>query len=282
MNQMATILEFMYKGEVSLNPKEVEDFIATARHLSICGLPKYGEPEAQPISRGLQSPGNHNFSVGPPSRMRRSTELCLEDLPVEILLKILSYLSTTNLVWNVVLVCKRFFGLSNDAHIVVRLHYHVVKSYIKIRAAVEFLKKAVNLEELHHIRIDRISRSIMKNSYENGGMKVTDVECLDRSIKLKQFIRAHKSNYIISKFQGLITGSEDNKIRQEYFEITEKEDICHSAQTTLNIITDYNRELHKDISIENHEVQSNRMLRQIGTRTLTSNTSVKLKIRIKF
>ena len=34
--------------------------------------------------------------------------------------------------------------------------------------------------------IDRISRSIMKNEYEYGGMKVTDVESLDRSIKLRQ------------------------------------------------------------------------------------------------
>jgi hypothetical protein len=105
--------------------------------------------------------------------------------------------------------------------------------------------------------IDRISRSIMKNSYENGGMKVTDVECLDRSIKLKQFIRAHKSNHIISKFQGLITGSEDNKIKQEYYKITEKEDICRSAQTTLNLLSDYNRESYKDISIEERDSDRN-------------------------
>jgi hypothetical protein len=53
--------------------------------------------------------------------------------------------------------------------------------------------------------IDRISRKIMKNEYEYGGMKVTDLECLDRSIKLRQFIRAHNSNHIISKIQQMLS-----------------------------------------------------------------------------
>jgi hypothetical protein len=36
--------------------------------------------------------------------------------------------------------------------------------------------------------IDRIKRSIMKNCYEMGGLNVTDVESLNKSLKLKQFI----------------------------------------------------------------------------------------------
>jgi hypothetical protein len=95
----------------------------------------------------------------------------------------------------------------------------------------------------------------MKNNYENGGMKVTDVECLDRSIKLKQFIRAHKSNHIISRFQVIAT--QNNHISQEYYNITEKEDISRSAQTTLNLITDYNRERYKEISVEERESDKN-------------------------
>ncbi len=54
-------------------------------------------------------------------------------------------------------------------------------------------------------RIDRIKRSIMKNDCSKGGMKVTDVESLNRSLKLKQFIRAHNSNHVISKIQALIS-----------------------------------------------------------------------------
>jgi hypothetical protein len=47
-----------------------------------------------------------------------------------------------------------------------------------------------------HNGIDRISRAVMKNSYEEGGMKVTDVECLDRSLKLRQFIRAEQPRHL--------------------------------------------------------------------------------------
>jgi hypothetical protein len=50
--------------------------------------------------------------------------------------------------------------------------------------------------------IDRIKRSIMKNEYVEGGMRVTDVECLNRALKLKQFFRAQKTNHVISKIQA--------------------------------------------------------------------------------
>jgi hypothetical protein len=52
---------------------------------------------------------------------------------------------------------------------------------------------------------DQIKRSIMKNDHSKCGMKVTDVESLNRSLKLKQFIRAHNSNQVISKIQALIS-----------------------------------------------------------------------------
>jgi hypothetical protein len=85
--------------------------------------------------------------------------------------------------------------------------------------------------------IDQIKRAIMKNDYSKGGMKSTDVESLDRSLKLKQFIRAYNSNHIISKIQ----------IQQEYHDVTKEEAICQSAQETLNIIIEYNRENYKSI-----------------------------------
>jgi hypothetical protein len=60
--------------------------------------------------------------------------------------------------------------------------------------------------------IDRISRAVLKNDYEYGGMKVTDVESLNRSIKLRQFIRAQNATHTISKIQVMLSGS--NTIRQ--------------------------------------------------------------------
>jgi exonuclease III len=99
--------------------------------------------------------------------------------------------------------------------------------------------------------IDRISRNIMKNEYEHGGMKVTDVECLDRSLKLRQFIRAFNSSHEISKIQKLLTNS--MVIKQEYAKISEKEKICKIAQDTLNILTDHNRQLYNKLSPEEYE-----------------------------
>jgi hypothetical protein len=80
---------------------------------------------------------------------------------------------------------------------------------------------------------------------------------LDRSIKLKQFFRAHKSNHIISKFQSLAINAQDNHLKQEYAKITEIDEICRSAQQTLNIITDYNRESYCKLSIEERESDKN-------------------------
>ncbi len=43
--------------------------------------------------------------------------------------------------------------------------------------------------------IDRIKRSILKNDYCYGGLNVTDVDCLNRALKLRQFLRSSKSNH---------------------------------------------------------------------------------------
>jgi hypothetical protein len=108
--------------------------------------------------------------------------------------------------------------------------------------------------------IDRISRSIMKNEYENGGMRVTDVECLNRSLKLRQFIRANKSKHVIAKIQQLVVGSDSESptLRQEYHNVSKKDDICSSAQDTINIITDYNREQYS--KIDSLDIESDKNL----------------------
>ena len=107
--------------------------------------------------------------------------------------------------------------------------------------------------------VDRIKRTIMKNDYDQGGMKVTDVECLDRSLKLKQFVRADKSNHIIAQLQKLVTNKNGEKelLRQEYADITNNEPICQIAQETINIITDYNRGLYQELKQEEIEIDKN-------------------------
>jgi hypothetical protein len=108
--------------------------------------------------------------------------------------------------------------------------------------------------------VDRISRKVMKNEYEEGGMRITDVECLDRSLKLKQFIRASKSNHTIAKIQSIAVGvkNDNNVLKQEYYNVTSEECICASAQETLNIMADYNREQY--CKMEEHKYESDKNL----------------------
>jgi hypothetical protein len=112
----------------------------------------------------------------------------------------------------------------------------------------------------NHEGIDRVKRSIMKNEYKHGGMKITDIESLNRALKLRQFIRAKNSNHVISRIQNLLTnGNEEcHAIRQEYPQITNEESICKSAQQSLNLITDYNREQYE--KLEDEEAETNKHL----------------------
>ena len=49
--------------------------------------------------------------------------------------------------------------------------------------------------------IDRIKRSILKNEISEGGLNITDIDCLNRALKLKQFIRANNSKHPIKQIQ---------------------------------------------------------------------------------
>ena len=90
---------------------------------------------------------------------------------------------------------------------------------------------------------DRVKRSIMKNDYCKGGLKITDIECMDRSLKLKQYIRASYSTHNVNKVQVLCVEKSDshNILDQEFSQISEREGVCKIAQETINIITDFTR-----------------------------------------
>jgi hypothetical protein len=98
--------------------------------------------------------------------------------------------------------------------------------------------------------VDRIKRSIMKNTYSNGGLMVTDVESLDKALKLRQFIRASKSNHPIAQIQAVLSGNNvtQNRINQELCNVTSKEAICGSAQSTINCLIDHSRNSIYNIS----------------------------------
>jgi hypothetical protein len=94
---------------------------------------------------------------------------------------------------------------------------------------------------------ERIGRKVLKGEYEEGGLKAPDVECLNRALKLKQYIRAGNSKHAISRIQQIgleKVGSSDMKISQEYDRIDQLEQVAHSSQKTINLLTD---ELRKEI-----------------------------------
>ena len=100
--------------------------------------------------------------------------------------------------------------------------------------------------------IDRIKRSILKNDITEGGLNITDVECLNKSLKLRQFIRAGNSKHPIARIQDYCMeqlGYKNNVILQEYAKITKKEEVTRIAQITINNLCDYTRK----VIISNYE-----------------------------
>ena len=102
----------------------------------------------------------------------------------------------------------------------------------------------------------------MKNEHSKGGMKkITDVERLNRSLKIKQFFRSSVSKHAIANIKlNIMNGN----LVQEYSKVTNYESVCQSTMETMNIITDYNRSQYKkdsdelnviDDSQDNHKIK---------------------------
>jgi hypothetical protein len=68
-------------------------------------------------------------------------------------------------------------------------------------------------------------------------------------------MRAQKSNHVIARIQNLLSKNDETSFstHQEYSKITKEEPICQSAQESLNLITDYNREQYERITEEEFE-----------------------------
>jgi hypothetical protein len=91
--------------------------------------------------------------------------------------------------------------------------------------------------------IHRIKRSILKNDIAEGGLNITDVDCLNSSLKLRQFIRADKSRPSIKIILGYCMEQigYNCDIQQECDKITKLEEVTGLAQLTINSLCDYTR-----------------------------------------
>jgi hypothetical protein len=151
-----------------------------------------------------------------------------------------------------VLIMKTF-GLSQLIYNMQAYKFHEKEIIIIERLMFGFLWSTVENENGR----DRIKRAIMKNDYDKGGMRVTDIECLNRALKLKQFLRANRSNHVISKIKAWVTKSNVGEIKQDYVDLTKSDMVCNIAQETINIITDHTRSFCEGLEDEEYENDRN-------------------------
>jgi hypothetical protein len=91
---------------------------------------------------------------------------------------------------------------------------------------------------------DRIKRSILKNEHCYGGLNITDVECLDKALKLRQFIRANNSDHAIKDIQKYCSKESGKEfgILKDYTKNLQTEAVSYNAKLALNSLCDYTRQ----------------------------------------
>ena len=74
---------------------------------------------------------------------------------------------------------------------------------------------------------------------------MTDVDCLNRALKLRQFIRANSVDHPIKTIQKycLEKLGHTGTILQEYHKLTTLDAVVRSAQSTINILCDHVRNM---------------------------------------
>ena len=83
---------------------------------------------------------------------------------------------------------------------------------------------------------DRIKRQVMKNSYENGGIKAPDTGALNKALKVKQYMNATKSKNKINILQKLFTSeAAPNSMVQMVYKANECQNgFIRTALETIN------------------------------------------------
>ena len=87
---------------------------------------------------------------------------------------------------------------------------------------------------------DRIKRSTLKLTYDQGGMQAPDIALLNKALKVKQFLRAMRTNHpinLIQKFQLERVGYNDY-FKTEYAKICKFDPVIKTYQIVCNTLTD--------------------------------------------
>jgi len=99
--------------------------------------------------------------------------------------------------------------------------------------------------------VERIGRKVLKNEYEEGGMKAPDIECMNKALKLKQFLRANKVTHPICTIQKISCENNNyNEVINQEYDKLDNDHIIGCSQSTINLLTDNMRnEIMKHVEI---------------------------------
>ena len=97
---------------------------------------------------------------------------------------------------------------------------------------------------------DRIKRSILKQDYDKGGLKVPDIRDLNSALKLKQFLKASTANHVIKSIQKWEMESLNYNyvIQQEYARLCAFDNVTKVSQEAINYMSD---KMRSEIKLDN-------------------------------
>ena len=162
---LQNLVKFIYTGKAPSDEEELRDFVSLGRRLSVQGLPQLQDEPGVHVrakeQRRHQRHRSHAEAFGeaaqsgsnPAAKKFRSKAIAvaprrqpqLSNLPDELLLKILTYVPTFDLIHNVSRVSKHFSKLANDPEALVSIN---ITSTMEIREVQKLLSNKTRVKEL--------------------------------------------------------------------------------------------------------------------------------------
>ena len=171
---LVNLVRFVYTGKTPDDPVDLEELIKQCKKLGVKGLSDTWagtNPNETPLGRKSAE----NRLDSPESKF--------SSFPMEVLIKILSYVPTYQLLQNVARVSKRFNTLTKDpdAHISITL----INQLSDAGEAIKFLKSKTKVEEIHFtcnssnppqfVQSMKISEDFLSSAFSNSKIKVVEI-----------------------------------------------------------------------------------------------------------
>ena len=140
--ELGNIIEFIYKGAIQIESKKYERFSEIVKSLSLNVIESEKSTQLD-TARKRKSTNDHLQLCG---KRQKTDPIQFCNLPVEILTKILSYVSTYYLLTNVALVSKSLYAFTKTPGVHLTVSFSANSDE---KSAVKFLEKARLIQELY-------------------------------------------------------------------------------------------------------------------------------------